>query len=318
MLAQTTVAAVVPYFNRWIREYPDVLRLARAPRRKVLRSWQGLGYYERARNLHRAAKIIVHKHGGRIPDDPHQLSRLPGFGPYTAAAVLSLAFNRPYPVIEANVRRVLMRLLCLRGESGPGQDRLIRERLESLASKRKPGAFNQAMMELGALVCRPRSPLCVSCPVASFCLAYKRGEQEIIPRPKKREVRRIEAVIAVIRHQDRYLIQKRPEKGLMAGLWEFPGGKIEPGESPERALRREIREELGLELGRVETLLEVKHAYTRFQVRLRVFGSRLDEKPSLRGRDLRWVGLRSLRHFPFPSGSAKVVDFLAKTNKIKS
>lgn len=318
MLAQTTVAAVVPYFTRWVKDYPDVRRLARAPARKVLKSWQGLGYYERARNLLRTAKIIVREHGGRIPEDYETLRRLPGLGPYTAAAVLSLAFKRPYPVVEANVRRVLMRLFCLRGGSGPGQDPLIHERLRSIFSRRKPGAFNQALMELGGLVCRARFPLCGSCPVAPFCLAYRRGEQEVIPTPKKRRVRRIEAVIAVIRRRGRYLIHKRPDKGLMAGLWEFPGGKIEPGETREQALRREVGEELGLELRRAEFLVEVKQAYTQFQVRLQAFECRLQAEPSLKGRDLRWVSLRGLRHYPFPSGSAKVVDFLEKQLRIGS
>jgi len=316
MLAQTTVAAVVPYYTRWFKEYPDIRSLARAPVRQVLKSWQGLGYYERARNLLRTAKAIVRVHGGHFPEDYEALRRLPGFGPYTAAAVLSLAFDRPYPVVEANVRRVLMRLVGARESRAPGPDRRLVRHLDSLFSRRKPGAFNQAMMELGALVCRPRSPLCVSCPVAAFCRAYKRGEQEIIPAPKNRTIRRVEAVLAVIRHQGRILIQKRPDKGLMAGLWEFPGGKVEAGESPEQALRREVREELGLSLGRIERLTEVRHSYTQFQVKLRVFDCALEGAPPLPARNRRWVGLRDLRRYPFPSGSAKVVDFLEKKHRI--
>ncbi len=316
MLQQTTVAAVVPYYRRWLERYPDVGRLAKAPLREVLKTWQGLGYYARARNLHLAAKEVVKTYGGRIPADPRVLRRLPGFGPYTAAAVASLAFDGPYPVLEANVRRVLMRLLRLRGVSGPAQDGKLTARLEELASKKHPGLFNQALMELGALICRPGHPLCLACPVTGHCLAYRYGEQEIIPSPKKLDLRRIEAVLAIIEHRGRYLIQKRPEKGLLAGLWEFPGGKVEPGESPLRALRREVGEELGAELrGSPRRLIRVKHAYTRFLVTLQAYECRL-APPLPRGPRLRWVSLAGLRRYPFPSGSAKVVDFLSGKTKI--
>ncbi len=315
MLQQTTVAAVVPYFQHWLEQYPDVGRLARAPIRKVLKSWQGLGYYERARNLHRAAQIVVANHRGHLPRDYDALRKLPGFGPYTTAAVLSLAFDQPYPVIEANVRRVLMRVLRRRGESGPGQDGFLQGHLRTLFPKRKAGLFNQALMELGALVCRPRHPLCLACPVTRHCLAYAFGEQEIIPRPKRSIVRRVEAVVGIIENNGRYLIQKRPDTGLLAGLWEFPGGKVEPGESPRRALQRELREELGAKLGRAQFLVKVDHAYTQFRVTIRAFACRL-EPPPPPGRSLRWVSLSGLRHYPFPSGSAKIVDFLEKKPKI--
>jgi A/G-specific adenine glycosylase len=317
MLQQTTVQAVVPYYNRWRKDYPDVRALGRAPLKKVLKSWQGLGYYQRARNLHQTAKWVVRENGGRLPADYETLRRLPGFGPYTAAAVASLAFNKPYPVLEANVRRVLMRLLRRRGESDAGQDRYLRPHLESLFSGRHPGTFNQAMMELGALVCRAGHPQCLACPVREHCLAHRHGEQEIIPRPKRTRVRRVEAVVGIISRGGRYLIQKRPNKGLLAGLWEFPGGKVEPGETKEQALRRELREELGVELENAGFLLKVKHAYTQFDVTLYAYACVLGGEPSVQGRDLRWVALGSLGRYPFPSGSAKIVDFLGKQTKIR-
>ena len=316
MLQQTTVRAVVPYYNRWRKDYPDVRALGRAPLKKVLRSWQGLGYYQRARNLHKTAKWVVRENDGRLPDDYETLCRLPGFGPYTAAAVASLAFDKPCPVLEANVRRVLMRLLRRRGESNVGQDRYLQPHLESLFSRRHPGTFNQAMMELGALVCRAGHPQCLACPVTGHCLAYRHGEQEIIPRPKRTQVRRVEAVLGIISRGGRYLIQKRPNKGLLAGLWEFPGGKVEPGETKEQALRREVREELGVELEKARFLLKVKHAYTRFDVTLYAYACVLRGEPSVQGNNLRWVALGNLARYPFPSGSAKVVDFLGKQTKI--
>jgi len=312
MLQQTTVRAVIPYFKRWMRLFPDMRALARASLQKVLRAWQGLGYYQRARNLHRTAGILVRDYNGRIPDDEKTVRRLPGFGPYTTAAVLSLAYGRPLPVIDANVRRVLMRVLGLRGEASARNDRTIMEFLGGLFPTRDPGLFNQAMMELGALVCRSRDPLCLRCPFIGSCRAAREDRQEIIPRPRKRTTKRIEAVVAVIEDSGRFLIQRRPPGGLFPGLWEFPGGKRERGESRERALRREVLEETDARIKNIRFLTTVKHAYTQFQVTLHVFRCELRAPAPLPGKDRRWVSLRSVRRYPLPSGSAKIVDFLAE------
>jgi A/G-specific adenine glycosylase len=311
MLQQTTVPAVIPFYERWLKVFPDMQSLARAPLRKVLREWQGLGYYRRAENLHRAAKTIVCEHGGKVPDDEHELRNLPGFGPYTTAAVLSLAYGRPLPVIDANVRRVLMRLLGLPGTAETRVDKTLRAFLETVFSKDSPGDFNQAMMELGALVCRSRNPQCLACPVRQFCRAAREGTQEIIPQPRTLGLAKIEAVVAVIEKDGRILIQKRPAGGLLAGLWEFPGGKVEPGESLTAALRREVREELGAEIKNVRRLTTVQHAYTRFQVTLHAYSGKLRDKDFRMGPHRRWVTLSTIGHYPLPSGSVKIVDFLA-------
>ncbi|HQF97959.1 MAG: A/G-specific adenine glycosylase, partial [Acidobacteria bacterium] len=245
MLQQTTVGAVIPYYNAWLRAFPDLQTLARAPLQKVLKAWEGLGYYQRARNMRRTARIIRDRCGGRFPEDPADLAALPGFGPYTAAAVASLAFHRPVPVVEANVRRVMTRMLGLAGPPGAGRDAAIARFLEKRISRRSPGNFNQAMMEWGALVCRPKNPLCLKCPGQNFCRAFARGEQDVLPAPKTLRPKDITAVVAVIRKNGRVLLQKRPETGLLAGLWEFPGGKVEAGETLRAALRRELREERG-------------------------------------------------------------------------
>jgi A/G-specific adenine glycosylase len=310
MLQQTTVQAVIPYYRRWIERFPDVFVLAQAGLQAVLKEWQGLGYYQRARNLHSAAKAVAEEHMGEVPRDFDTLSSLPGFGPYTTAAVLSIAYDLPYPVLDANVRRVCMRLMGLHGRADPGKDRAIRRFLEPLLPKRGMGTFNQALMELGALVCRSRNPTCLVCPVTDFCRAYAAGEQEVIPRPRKISYTKIEAVLAVIREGDRYLIQKRPETGLLAGLWEFPGGKLEPGETSEQALRREVREELGVEVTDSRFLTSVEHAYTQFRVTLHAFACRLSEPPRLRKSTHRWITLRGMRRYPFPSGSVRLIRFL--------
>jgi len=311
MLQQTTVPAVIPYYERWLKVFPDMPSLARAPLRKVLREWQGLGYYQRAGNLHRAAKTIVSEYNGKVPDDENVLRNLPGFGPYTTAAVLSLAYGKPLPVIDANVRRVLMRVLGLRGTAVASVDKTLHAFLEKVFSKDSPGEFNQAMMELGALVCRSRNPQCLACPVREFCRAAREGTQEIIPRPRKLRLEKIEAAIAVIEKDGRILIQKRPAGGLLAGLWEFPGGKVEPGESLRSALRREIREELGVEVEDVRRLTTVRHAYTRFLVTLHAYACRIRDQDFRTGSRRRWVTLTSIRKYPLPSGSVKIVDFLA-------
>ena len=313
MLQQTTVPAVIPYYRRWLRAFPDVRSLARAPLRRVLREWQGLGYYQRARNLREAARAVVRDHGGNLPCDETALRDLPGFGPYTTAAVLSIAHGRPLPVIDGNVRRVLMRVLGLPGASGPRVDRRLKAYLATVFAADRPGDFNQAIMELGALVCRSRNPQCLACPVRKHCRAAREGTQEVIPKPKKLGLERIEVAVAVIERDGRFLIQERPAGGLLAGLWEFPGGKVEPGEGPAAALRRELREELGVEVEGVRRLTTVRHSYTRFQVTLHAFACGIRGETGFKtGPKRRWVTLRTIRRYPLPSGSVKIVDFLER------
>ncbi len=312
MLQQTTVQAVIPYYKRWLRLFPDVRTLARASRQKVLRAWQGLGYYDRARNLHDAARTLVRKFAGRLPDDLGRLRSLPGLGPYTAAAVASIAFDRPCPVLDANVRRVVMRLENIPAPVGPRTDRIILEFLAARLPRRRAGDFNQAVMELGALVCKPRNPLCLLCPLRASCRAAKAGRQELIPPARKTTTRRVEAVVAIIHKDGRLLVQKRPAGGLLADLWEFPGGKRKRGESLEQALRREVREELRVEVVSARPLTSVKHAYTQFLVHLHAFDVTTDREPVLVPGSRRWVTLRRLRTYPLPSGSVRLVDFLER------
>ena len=309
MLQQTTVAAVIPYYERWMTVFPTIRHVARTSQQRILKVWQGLGYYSRARNIHRSAQIICREYNGQIPNDAELLAKLPGFGPYTMAAVLSIAFGQTYPVVDANVRRVCMRLLAMEGEAHPRHDRSIREYLEKIIDSKDPGTFNQAFMELGALVCRAREPLCTICPVKSFCQAYAKGIQEIIPLPKKTQLKKVAAAIAVIRDGDVYFLQKRPSKGLFADLWEFPGGKIEQGESPRAAVFREVDEELGIRLTSAQPLTKLKHFYTQFSVTLHVFLCEISHRPTIQS-NRKWLKRNDLEKYPMPSGSARIVDFL--------
>jgi A/G-specific adenine glycosylase len=252
----------------------------------------------------------MEKYSGRFPRDYRLVRELPGLGPYTAAAVLSIAFDKPYPVFDANVRRVVMRLAGLKKEVNPGIDKILMEYISPYLPSNKMGEFNQAMMELGAIICRSKNPSCLLCPVTDYCMAYEQGNQEVIPLPKKKTYQKIEAVIGIIKNQDRYLIQKRPSKGLLADLWEFPGGKRKSGETLEQALDREIKEELGTEILTKKYITKVKHSYTYFQVTLHAYECTLKEYPAEKKGSREWVPLKNFDRYPFPSGSVRVIRFL--------
>jgi len=309
MLQQTTVVTVVPFYKRWLKRFPSMRRLAAASLEDVLKAWQGLGYYQRARNVHKAARLFCDRFGGRIPDDPVVLAEVPGFGPYTTAAVLSIAFGQPLTLIDANVRRVMARYLALEGARCAGADRKIGSLLDRALPKKDAGDFNQALMELGAMVCRKESPLCFGCPLKEKCLARRRGLQDVIPQTLARRVEAIEAVAAVVERRGSILLQQRGPKGLLAGLWEFPGGKVEEGEAPREALRRELREELSVSMKDARPLMVVRHAYTRFRVRLHVYRCGIDPTPKA-DTTHRWVSKGNLKDLPVPSATARIIEAL--------
>lgn len=312
MLQQTTVSTVIAYYERWIKTFPTVHDLARAPLQTVLKQWQGLGYYNRVKNLHKAAHVLIREHKGILPQDPQFIRSLPGFGPYTTGSVLSIAYDIPLTIIDANVRRVVMRLLALQGAADTKQDPKVNEFLLKVLPQRSVGDFNQALMELGALVCRAKEPVCISCPVSKYCQAYKTGRQEFIPQTTKKVIKNIQAAIGIIKKDDQYFIQKRPSKGLLADLWEFPGGKIKPGESKKKALARELNEELGVQVESSAHLFDVKHFYTQFRVTLSVFTCLLDREPKIDATH-KWVNFKSFSKYPMPSGSAKIIEKLKNT-----
>ncbi len=309
MLQQTTVATVTPYYRRWLRRFRTMRRLAAAPLSDVLKAWQGLGYYQRARNVHKAARIFCDRFRCRIPDDPAALAEVPGFGPYTVGAVLSIAYGRRMPIIDANVRRVIARFLAMKKARGGEADETIEKFLYGALPARSVGDFNQALMELGALVCRQEGPLCPRCPLKKRCRARRRGLQDVIPGTTVRRIVPIEAVAAVIERGGSILLQQRGPKGLLAGLWEFPGGKVEKGETPLRALRRELREELCVSTREARPILTVRHAYTRFRVRLHVYRCGVRPLPKA-DRTHRWVAKDRLRDYPVPSATARIIEKL--------
>jgi len=272
MLQQTQVAAVIPYFARFLQAFPNPAALAAAEEQEVLRLWEGLGYYRRARDLLAAARLIVERHGSVIPADAEALSALPGMGRYTRNAVLSQAFDLRLPVVEANVQRVLSRLLGYEEDprQGPARKRLWAS-AERLLPARDVGEFNQALMELGALVCTS-SPRCGSCPLAARCVARRQGRQEQIPAraapPAKTLV--VESAV-VVRHEGRVLLVRRPSSGRWANLWEFPHGVIAEGETAEVAAVRLAREFAGVVVGEPTEVATITHGITRYQITLTCF-----------------------------------------------
>jgi A/G-specific adenine glycosylase len=314
MLQQTQVATVVPYYERFIERFPTVEALAEAHLDEVLKVWEGLGYYARVRNLREAARTVAAEHRGRVPDDPSVLRSLKGVGEYIAAAVGSIAFGAPLPVVDGNVKRVLARLFRTpQPVNHPSALKAFGEIAASLLDTTDPGAFNQAVMELGALVCTPKQPACETCPATSFCQARRHGEVSAFPKKAARKKAPTYAVaVGVIWRGDQVLVTRRKPEGLLGGLYEFPGGKIEPGEAAEHACYREIQEEVGLAVDFGRCLTTVRHAYTHFKVVMSVF-----ECESASGQvrlngpvDFRWCRPDELAALPFPKANNKFIPLI--------
>ena len=314
MLQQTRVETVIPYYERFLLLFPTVASLAAANDDELLKAWEGLGYYGRARRLKETAKMVMEKHKGRLPSSTAELKALPGIGSYTAGAIASIAFGLDEPVLDGNVKRVLCRLYSVR--ENPDQAR-TRDHLWFLARDLIPpgkaGLFNQALMDLGAMICIPRNPPCLACPLFSGCAAFQEKTQDRIPVKKKRSpIPHYDVGVAVILKGKKILITKRPPEGLLGGLWEFPGGKTKKNEGMEACTVREIHEELGIEVQIKKPLVTVQHAYTHFKVTLHAYLCRhVKGKPHpIVATEYRWVEVDDLDQFPFPRGSLKIIQAL--------
>ncbi len=273
MLQQTRVETVIPYWERFLETFPDVESLARADLDDVYASWTGLGYYSRARNLKAAAQTVVDEYDGQLPETAERLRELKGIGRYTAGAVASIAFDQEEPLVDGNVIRVFTRLLGIREDSAA---RAVVEGLWTVAAELvrgpRPGDLNQALMELGATLCTPRSPDCRVCPIRRHCDAHARGDAEKLPIKKTRTKRKpMRAVAARVERGAKILVVRRPEKGLMAGLWELPGGEIDPSEEGKDRVREVLLRVLGLTTHEHQTVGSVEHEFTHRSLQLEVF-----------------------------------------------
>lgn len=317
MLQQTRVDQARPYFERFVEAFPTVEDLAAADRDEVLLLWEGLGYYSRARYLHNAAQRVVDDFDGQVPDTYDAIRELPGVGPYTAAAVLSIAYDKPHAVLDGNVIRVLSRVFAVEDnvKSAPTRRRL-QAAADALIDPERPGTFNQAMMELGALLCTPRSPSCNECPVQPVCRAASAGNPEDYPvTPDKKPIPHYDIAVGLVFDDDgQLLIQRRPDDGLLGGLWEFPGGKQEDGEELPTTCRRELREELGIEVDVQDHFYTLSHAYSHFKITLHAFRCRIARgTPSSElEQPLRWVPIDALDDYAFPRANRRLIDELKR------
>jgi A/G-specific adenine glycosylase len=312
MLQQTQVATVVGYFRRFLVAFPSLEALAVADEQQVLKVWEGLGYYRRARDLHRAAKLLVSLHGGEIPDDPAALRQLPGFGRYTVGAVLSQAFGRRLPILEANSLRVLCRFFGVRDDPRASQtQRRLWQLAEAILPRAEVGDFNQALMELGALVCTPAAPRCDACPVARHCAARAAGLQEVIPlKPKSPRIEEVREVAVVVRRGRQMFLAQRGPEGRWANMWEFPHGPAE-GKIDEAA-NHYLRDALGFEAEIGPELLTVRHGVTRWRITL------VCVEASYRGGEFRpgsytrglWVEPEALIAYPISSPQRRLAEAL--------
>jgi A/G-specific adenine glycosylase len=314
MLQQTRVDTVIPYYERFLKRFPDVETLATADTDDVLGEWAGLGYYSRARNLQAAAREVAVGHGGRLPDDVDGLRSLPGVGRYTAGAVASIAFDRPEPIVDGNVARVLARLLGIRDDiQKPAVNKRLWSEAEAIAQGPRPGDLNQALMELGALICTPAEPDCAGCPLRRRCDAHAQGDAAALPiKQKKPKAKRIEAAAGWLTRRGKVLAVRRPPEGLLGGLWELPGGDLALREDPAAGWSRALRERVGLHVDRAEYVGSVKHLFTHRRLELHLFRGDLPTgRTRLDGFDAhRWLAPRALAELPISTLTRKALAAL--------
>ncbi len=319
MLQQTQVTTVVDYYRRFTERFPDFQSLAQADLEEVLKVWEGLGYYARARNLHRAAQMVCSSSSGQLPATPTELRHLPGIGDYIAAAVASIAFGYPAAAVDGNVKRVLARVLLIEeAVNAPKYHPVFNEAANRVLDRNDPSSFNQAMMELGATVCTPKQPACSVCPVVALCGAHTAELVETYPKrlPRRRQPTH-QVAVGVVRRGSKLLITRRKPEGLLGGLWEFPGGRINDDESPAEACVREIAEETNLHVAGLESLTHVRHAYTHFKIEMEVFTCHYRSgRVRLNGPvDYRWVTPEQLADYPFPKANNKFIPLLLSNHR---
>jgi A/G-specific adenine glycosylase len=315
MLQQTQVVTVVEYYRRFLEAFPTLVKLAAADQQQVLRLWEGLGYYRRARQLHRAAQEIVREHDGRFPTDPAAILQLPGIGRYTAGAIASIAFDARQPILEANTIRLFSRLLAVREDpTRPAVQRLLWDFADAVLPRRQTGLFNQALMELGSEVCRPRDPACDTCPVVGLCPTAQQGLQDQIPAAKRKlqYEQRLEAAVVVRRNGDVLLRRCGPDE-RWTGLWDFPRFAVtrQRGAALRKQLEQGVLQRTGVAIQAGQQLAVLKHGVTRFRITLLCHEAQW-HRGDAHGADLAWVPLDQLPAYPLNVTGRKIGDLLRR------
>jgi A/G-specific adenine glycosylase len=310
MLQQTRVETVIPYFEKWMKLFPTIKKLAKADEQDVLNAWEGLGYYSRARNLHKAAKLVAEKFNGELPRDLDDLQSLPGIGKYTVGAIASMAFGMDEATLDGNLRRVFSRLFDVKEfADSPAGEKILWELARKHLPKGQAGDYNQALMDLGAIICLPKKPRCLLCPLMEICEARKNGTQELRPvlKAKKKTPHYID-VAAVIVKGKKVLLNQRPADGLLGNMWEFPNARVE--QNPAEELTKAIKSATKIQVKKKEAVGLVNHAYTHFKVTVHVYQCDVISIP--KNKNLRWVNISDLENYPMGKIDRQIAQIIKK------
>lgn len=304
MLQQTQVDTVIPYFERFIELFPTPEALAKADEQLVLKAWEGLGYYSRARNLQTAVKEVSEKYDGKVPDQPDELGKLKGVGPYTLGAILSIAYNQPEPAVDGNVMRVMARVLQIEEDIAKQRTRRLFETvIREIIARDDPSSFNQGLMELGALICKPKTPNCMICPVQSHCKAYSKGTQKELPIKTKAKKQKRLAYFTIVFEDDaeNIWIEQRPSEGMLANLWQFP--MVLKDEIDE--LEKWIEEHYQFSIEYLKKLEPITHTFSHVIWDLDVYHCKIKDKGHKANQ---FVPLSTIVNYPFPVSHQKIID----------
>ena len=316
MLQQTQAKTVIPYYKKWINKYPNFLTIKNANINDLLKLWEGLGYYNRVHNFYKASILINTKYSNKIPNSYNEFIKLPGVGPYIAAAISSICFNEIRPAIDGNIVRVISRLESI-NLIFPKSKKIIFYFLEKIISHQRPGDFNQALMDLGREICKPKQPLCNICPLKLLCSSYSNNSVHKYPiKKEKTTLPKYNVAIGIIWHKKKILISKRKKNVLLAGLWEFPGGKIEKNESPAECVVREAYEELNVNIKIINFFIKIQHAYSHFKIEMHVFQCKfISGNPKAKGcDDWKWIDPIEVKNYVFPKSCHKIFNILNWNN----
>lgn len=313
MLQQTQVETVIPYYTKWINEYPTLKDVAEAKEGELLKIWEGLGYYNRCRNFKKAADIVMKDYAGKIPSDFNAFIQMPGVGVYIASAVMSIAYDKPHPALDGNIMRVMARFLKLKRLT-PFNKKVIHNHIQKWMEFGSPGKINQAIMDIGSQICKPNQAHCYKCPLENSCSAAKTNSPESYPTPKlHKPIPNYDVVTGVIWHHEKFLILQRKEKTHLGGLWEFPGGKLKNGESHNIALEREIMEECGLKVNVQTKIGSIKHVYSHFSIHMTSFHCVSTNDIILKTEQpYKWIKPTQIKDLPFPKANHKLFAILNK------
>lgn len=318
MLQQTRVDTVIPYFNRFIKEFPTIDALAEADEEKVLKAWEGLGYYSRVRNLQSAVREVKEKYGGVVPDNKEDISSLKGVGPYTAGAILSIAYGVPEPAVDGNVMRVISRILSIWDDiAKPASRKIFEEAIRTLISHENPSYFNQSLMELGALICTPTSPSCLLCPVREHCFGFHEGVQQELPiKTKAKKQRKVELAAVIIRDKEgKTVIHKRASEGLLANMWEFPNVEISaPFLTDKNYTEALMMEKLGLHVKIGNKVGHVEHVFSHLKWDISVYDGELVSRVK-ESSHLKLVNEVEIEQYPFPVSHQKIIQYYKNAEK---